>query len=383
MRMSLCGLLILASSAAIGAMFMPVDVENVPVARVTANLERQLAEQPKNLELLINLARVHAMAFATKSDTVPSARVRGGKTESVPWLGHEAPRHQQFTVETTSDPKRQAEARGHLTSAIQRYREARVLAPDNMVATLGLGWALIQAGDRAGAMAALREVTRGMGKGRESNQVIFMATRSLFEEAAFYLIPLLDPEKDRDELAALRARVDELQRRPRAVTPIAVPLQSGLNAFDIVNENAAVTFDADGSGIPTRWTWIEPTAAWLVFDRRGTGRVDSALQLFGSVTFWLFWQNGYHALRTLDDDGDNEIRGSELTGLALWHDRNRDGTADRGEVRPVTEWNILALSCQYAHDPSHPDEIAFSRRGVTFRDGTIRPTFDVILRTRH
>jgi hypothetical protein len=48
-------------------------------------------------------------------------------------------------------------------------------------------------------------------------------------------------------------------------------------------------------------------------------------------------------------------------------------------VVPAVDWQIVSLSTVHEHDPTHPDEIAFSPYGVTFRDGTSRPTFDVIL----
>jgi hypothetical protein len=102
------------------------------------------------------------------------------------------------------------------------------------------------------------------------------------------------------------------------ITPIVITLRDGLTALDMV---ARVVFDLDGT-VPKRWTWITPKAAWLVYDHFGTGRITSGLQLFGNVTFWAFWQNGYHALGALDDDGDGEVRGAEQRGLALWHDRN-------------------------------------------------------------
>ena len=44
------------------------------------------------------------------------------------------------------------------------------------------------------------------------------------------------------------------------------------------------------------------------------------------------------------------------------------------------DWGIVSLSCEYAYDARHPDEIAFSANGVTFRDGTSRPTYDLVLR---
>src|SRR5262249_49754946 len=94
---------------------------------------------------------------------------------------------------------------------------------------------------------------------------------------------------------------------------------------------------------------------------------------------WLFWETGYDALAALDDNHDGVLTGKELDGLALWHDANGNGISDPGEVKPLSEWGIVAISCKSERDPSHPDRIAFSKAGVTFRDGTTRPTFDLVL----
>jgi hypothetical protein len=128
-----------------------------------------------------------------------------------------------------------------------------------------------------------------------------------------------------------------------------------------------------------QWTWINPRAAWLVYDPNRTGKVDSALSMFGNVTFWLFWETGYDALAALDDNGDGVLSGKELDGLALWHDANGNGVCDPGEVKPLSEYGIVALSCKYERDPKHPDRIAFSKVGVMFKDGRTRPTFDLVL----
>jgi hypothetical protein len=104
--------------------------------------------------------------------------------------------------------------------------------------------------------------------------------------------------------------------------------------------------------------------------------------MFGGVTFWLFWETGYDALASLDDDGDGVLAGAELKGLAIWHDANGDGVCDRGEMKPLSEYSIVAVSCRFERDPSHPDRVAFSPRGVAFRDGRTRPTFDLILKPR-
>jgi hypothetical protein len=247
------------------------------------------------------------------------------------------------------------------------------------VAQLGLGWCLVQAGERAPAIAALRQVVDSGWPADRTDLNVWHGQRSLTEEAIRYLVPLLDREKDKAEIARLRRRASELSRMMRPITPVAIPLRPGLAAMDITDFNANVLFDADGSGIAKRWTWITPDAGWIVFNQQAPWQVDSALQLFGNVTFWLFWENGYQALRALDDDGDRQLKDDELEHLGIWHDRNMNGQSDAGEVRPLADWQVVALSCEYEIDPAHPDEIAYSRGGVTFRDGSSRPTFDIVL----
>ena len=336
--------------------------------------------QPKNAGLRVNLARVHAIAYAQKLSTVPSGSYPGGKTPPrVPWTGYFIPDFQQFDVKPATEPAAVSAARDHLTKAIARYREALEIEPTNLVARIGLGWTLSESGDKAGAIAALRDVVARSTPEDLKRTNVMMGIRSLTEEATRYLVPLLDPVKDSEEIARLQATAREIAKQPRPITPIAIPLHDGLSAADITDEGASVAFDLDGSALPQRWRWIRPNAAWLVFDRRGTGSITSGLQLFGSVTFWLFWENGYDALRSLDDNGDGALAGAELPGISLWHDRNSDGRSDRGEVRPVADWGIVSLSCRYEHDPRHPDEIAYSPRGVTFAGGATRPTFDLVL----
>jgi hypothetical protein len=170
---------------------------------------------------------------------------------------------------------------------------------------------------------------------------------------------------------------------PRPITPIAIPLRDGLCARDIEDRRAAVAFDADGSASNRKWTWVTRDAGWLVYDPKGKGRITSGLQMFGGVTFWLFWETGYDPLASLDDNGDGVLTGEELRGLAVWHNANGNGVCDHGEVKPLSAYGIVAVSCRFERDRSHPDRIAFAPRGVTFRDGTTRPTFDIVLRPRH
>lgn len=359
-----------------GAEYAPVEIEKVPVERLIKNLEEEVRKDPKNVQAIVNLARAHAMAYTLKSEELP---IRKGMPQAGVWFGYE-PKLVPFGQPVkTDDPEKLRIARAHLERAIELYKRAVELAPDNLPARLGYAWVLDQAGRKAEAIALYRKLVEDGWAKEKDYKSAPLGGRTITGEAAGYLILLLDPVKDREEITALKERVAKLDKLPRPVTPIAVPLKDGLTAADLEDRTASVVFDADGSGLARRWTWITPDAAWLAYDPRATGNVTSGLQLFGNVTFWMFWDTGYEALASLDDDHDGQLVGAELRGLALWRDVNRNGISDAGEVKPLTAYGIVAVSCRYERDAAHPDRIAFSRSGMTFRDGRTRPTFDLVL----
>lgn len=111
------------------------------------------------------------------------------------------------------------------------------------------------------------------------------------------------------------------------------------------------------------YTWrASERAPLLVYDPSHSGSITSSAQLFGEWTFggrqlaslWTNtsaqsnsasgkWQNGYEALGTLDKNRDGRISGDELTPLALWFDKNRDGISQPGEVRTLETAGVTAL----------------------------------------
>jgi hypothetical protein len=286
-------------------------------------------------------------------------------------------------VAEVTDSTRLRVARAHFDTALTLYAQAVALDSSDMVIRLGQAWLLSQTPNRALAVHRLRAVVRmASTPPTDPRMARSHGGAPLAKEAARYLIPLLNRTKDRKEIARLEAKIREEQQRPRAVTPIAIPLSDVRSAAAMEAVSASVPFDADGSGLPKHWSWIRPNAAWLVHDPQRTGHVTSALQLFGSVTFWMFWNNGYEALASLDNDGDGELRGRELDGLALWNDANSNGISERGEVRTLVSYDIVALNCRATRDASHPDHIYGSVAGVTYRDGSTRPTFDLVLHER-
>ena len=357
------------------ARYIRPQLEATPVDRLVKNLSEAIKVKPKDVQLRFNLARVHAMAYALKTD---QTQIRKGKEHLGAWFGYE-PRPVPFRAVKTQDAPKQKEAEAQLKLALKEYATVLKMNPKHLAAQLGYGWCLMEAGQKAEAMAQLRK-TIELGWAKEKGmRFAGLGFHSIVGEAAKYLRPMLDAQKDADELATLQHRIAVVSRIRRPVTPLVVPLRAGLGVADLIDRDARVRFDADGSGERKAWSWIRPDAAWLVYDRRGTGEITSALQLFGNVTFWTFWENGYQALTMLDDNRDRQLTGNELQHLALWRDANANGRSEPGEVIPLSAAGITALSCQYTEKNRTVDCRAESPAGVTFANGQTRPTFDLIL----
>jgi tetratricopeptide (TPR) repeat protein len=369
---------VLALTVPLRAIYMAMETSQVPIERLATNLERERQADPKNAERLVNLARLYAMGYALKIPDVPATNRTPNQVEQ-PFYGHEEVRV-PARVEKALTPADEATARQLLKKSIGYYEQALKLDPQNLTARLGHAWTLQQAGQKDAAIAGYRQVIAQAWTTEEKATRGMLGRRFFTEEAAGYLIPLLDPAKDKAEIADLQARRDKQRAMPRPITPIAVPLADEVALSAIVDPLARVRFDADGSGLGREWTWITPNAGWLVYDATDRGSIRSALQLFGSVTYWLFWKNGYHALAALDDNGDGELRGQELVHMGLWIDGDRDGVSDEGEVRPLAAHGIVALSCAYLEGDGWR-VAASSPAGATFADGRTRPTYDVILRS--
>ncbi|XUM21872.1 hypothetical protein ACRAVF_32455 [Bradyrhizobium oligotrophicum S58] len=372
MRFVLLLVALVATSPALGR-WVGVREERIAVARLIENLEKIARDNPASVEAWLNLGRAHGMAYAQKTDplTVPTAY--GGITPPAVPFG---------TVTSAADPAWRAASREHLEAALKAYEQALVLDKDNLVIQLGLAWLTEQAGRKDDAVKQYREIAAAAWEKEKNLTMIGLGGYTLTGEIASYLIPLLDVLWDRHEIATLQGRAATLGKLPYPVTPIAVPLADGLTPADLEAPDARVTFDVDGSGLGRAWSWITPKAAWLVSNPAGDGRITSGRQLFGNVTFWMFWTNGYAPLAALDDDRNGVLTGNELAGLALWHDADGNGVADPGEIKPLSDYGIVALSCAGQTLDGSADTIAFSPNGVVFQDGKTRPSFDLVLKAQ-
>lgn len=372
---------------ALHSMFARPDLIKTPVDRLVENISKQVEKEPQNVALQVNLARTHAMAWAKKTDELDVEK----RKPNEPFFGYLPPRipfgevielNDDFQKENKLDAaaieKLRAAAAQHLKLAIQSYRKALELDPDQATAQLGLAWALDQSGNQEDAIDLYRKIVADGWEKEKDLEIAPMGFQSIVAEAAGYLLDKLDENDDKQEIEELSQKIDRVNQIVRPVTPIAIALQPG-DYGSVYDASAAVPFDADGSGRRSEWTWIRPPAGWLVYDHHREGKITSALQLFGGVTFWCFWQNGYQALSALDDNQDGWLRGSELAELAVWQDLNQNGMSDLGEVRPLAAFDIIGIDCACVRTSIGQESIACNLRGCLRGDGSSLPTYDVIL----
>ena len=347
----------------------------IPTERLIRNLESKLRSDRRNADLFTNLARLHAYTFATKRNTVP--QTADGLFETSPHTDLPA-----YEMVDTVNPRQRAQATQHLDRAIRRYREALNVDGQHLIARLGLAWCLEQAERKSEAIFEYRTLLDQAWLRERGDTLSTVFKPFVTEEAGRRLLDLLGPNATPEETQRIKARMhDAGGGRPRAITPLVVPLDPAWVPSTAPAHRAV--FDADGSGLPRSWSWISPGAAWLVYDDRG-GKIDSALQMFGTVTFWMFWENGYDALCSLDDSGDGTLSGGELKQLALWRDADIDGVSDPGEVTSLNDHGIASLSCRHVVVSDEDSTVAaYATNGVTFRDGSTRPTYDLILEIRN
>ena len=222
----------------LSALYAIPQTREVPVARLVANLERDLKADPRNIELQINLARLHGMAYALKTEVVAAAPRAGDREE--PFYGLH-PDLIPYKPERAATPAAEAAAREHLKKSISHYEAALALDSRNLLARLGYGWVLDQAGEKTRAIGEYRQVIKEAWVTEETAYRALPETRFFTAEAADYLIRLLDPARDASEISDLQVKKKALDDRPaRAITPIAIPLADDISPRAIVAPDARV-----------------------------------------------------------------------------------------------------------------------------------------------
>ena len=417
----------------LNAMFCGVEYGSYPIERVIKNLERRFQENPSDkAKYLYALARAHALAAVQQSvelqktgcgdspadelnvfvnpeaadlkygrrrvfwedwsswdsmtpdwifkakETPTSESLKPDKPDPMQILSTELKeRGKRFAKEI--DPK-------HVKESISYYKMALDLQPENLSIQLGLGWIYDIAGEKEVAKRLYRGVIQQAWKKEKNGPAgdIHMGDTSwsLTYEAAYYLLFILDPKRDAHEIRDLKTKIEaahEFSNERGFVTPIILPVSDRTELEELVDRDRFVRFDMDGRG-DGEWQWVSPDAAFLVYlDNGEKSIINSGRKMFGNVTFWLFWNNGYEALSSLDDDADGVLSGAELKDVGLWRDRNQNGATDPDEVITVEAFGVRSISTE---SMLHQSLMLYNPEGITFKNARTIPTYDWISRRR-
>lgn len=379
-----------------------LDESVAPVERLIENVEKWIIEHPDDSRGYYTLGRIHYLAGDKEGRFL--AYAMRGQGPNLPLSFTElptvyTPRFTAELIDSTSTPPPELEARAmrrtvHLFEAERNLRRAVGMDPDQALyhLTLGslcmevvrlnlqaFGVTIIPLSGRDWEQEARDEMAKAFLLTVDADSSRITSRDQLFgldgvvslEAAGNYLnLEGGDPTL-KEKMEEHRARMNKL---PVMITPIIMALDNAPQLADLLDPSHAVTFDLDGTGRPQLWPWVKPETGMLVWDPQKTGIVTSGRQLFGSVTWWMFWDSGYQALAALDDDRDGWLRGRELVGLALWFDRNQNGRSDPGEVVPLESTNVEAISVR--PDAREAGGAWRATRGVMLKGGTVLPTWD-------
>ena len=101
-------------------------------------------------------------------------------------------------------------------------------------------------------------------------------------------------------------------------------------------------------------------------------------QMFGSVTWWIFFENGYQALDALDDNRNGQLAGDELIGIRVWFDKNSNGISEPGEV---VDLNTLGIKSIGTKPTGETEGMPMHESGITLTNGAKIPTYDWIAKS--
>ena len=160
-------------------------------------------------------------------------------------------------------------------------------------------------------------------------------------------------------------------------TPLVLSFDS---APVTLHEVPTAAFDLSGVGQCDATDWPGAGTPWLALDRDLSGSIDSGVELFGSGTRLVSGpraDNGFSALRELDDNADGRIDrvDSRFDELVLWSDHDADKVSDFSELLPVTARGVVSIDLDYAIDRrcDGRDNCEVERAGFTYLDSAGSP----------
>jgi hypothetical protein len=384
--------LLLLSIAAMSCFALWARATAVPIDRLLKNINAHIARNPKDAQAYYVCGRLHSLAFATGTRQL---EVYESGADKLPQI----PSYESIFAKRTGKFQFNKEAQAHLLASIQDYQRATELDRNNAMAFLGLGWVLEDGSmfaDKVNAFPKEKKPKNPQGLWQAKALTAYRrayeltvksdlkldglgpgAHTAISAEAGESILRLLRnrtlTNAERTEIANIEKTIAEIEKKPRAITPIIFPLDKSAPLESLLAPDQRIRFDLAGDGKAALWPWVKPNVGILVWDPKHTGRITSGQQLFGSVTWWIAWTNGYQPLALLDNNGDGWLTGKELRGLAIWVDTNGNGISDSGEVSALEKVGVARLATSgmetRANTPFHP-------QGIQFRDGRVLPTYD-------
>jgi hypothetical protein len=369
-----------------------------PVDRLAQNVAAYVKDHPDDAMGYYTLGRIHHLAFALKQDKL-RATERSGKLPTVPAMFNSGSPAKDSQLSDAALAEHARAAVENYTTALTKDRADNPLFHLGLASVLESAWgSTIELAPIPGYKADkevkdwkpiylnesirhyLKAYDGAVDKDLKVEYMPLAGISSLVSyEAGTHYVGLADKPDVEKDLAGradeVKASVAKLRAKPHgAVTPIVFSLSADRSSLaDLLDAEHTVTFDLDGSGRGQSWPWVKPATTILVWDPTGTGKIESGRQLFGSVTWWIFWRDGYAALDALDDDRDGQLSGAELRGLAAWTDRNGNGVADPGEVVSLESLGVESIAVRAT---GHDGESPCNRAGLRMKDGRTLATFD-------
>jgi len=394
----------------IEAIVMMDPTVSVPVNRLIINTTKYIKAHPKDSQGYYLLGRLHSFAFAgnTHTEEPKYSRLFGPNALPEARFIEPVPR-QERTVPGKILP---AAARWHLNESLRNYQRATELQPKQPLAYLGFGWMLEQGAlfaDQLDAPFRKPPQRASAQEWRDEALAVYrrLATnpKDLYDagpqpespeglrvEASRAILrmlpgPDLSPEEKADTDRARKVNEDFEEKAKKAaagqpageqgdrhvISPIIFPLRGPGPLEALLAPGSVVSFDLAGNGVPEKWPWVNSDAGFLVWDPENRQRIESGRQLGGSVTWWMFWRDGYAALAALDDDGNGWLEGDELAGMAIWRDINGNGVCDPGEVISLQHAGIVRIAVRAS---GRTNGMPFNAQGIQLSDQTFRPTYD-------
>jgi hypothetical protein len=375
------------------AVAKPMMPQSIPGDRLIANLEAMLVKHPKDAHIEYLLGRAHYAMFAQsyegrepKTVMVFPNRGDAGLPQFPDMFGY------LFPWNGTAVPKATRENIRHIQGASFHLHNTIALdpGPASALAHLTLACVLESSAPLAGKVTLPGLTTRVKFLDEAGREYLLAFDNSVKSESQTTMVPMfgletlvsyesarsylrVKPQGPRHgEVAMALAKFKKLPP-PNAVTPLIFNLDHRASLGELLAPAKIVDFDLNGTGLPQRYSWVQSTTAFLVWDPEGAGTITSGRRLFGNATWWMLWSNAYEALDALDNNRDGWLTGTELKGLAIWIDRNQNGRAEPGEVTPLRATEIDGIA---THGPQKVGMSPANFDGIRMRDGRLLPSYD-------